>query len=362
MQETRSPAAPAAGLLSWAGKHPVPCAGLPPDNALPRSQIAVPLHPPIEPFDSFRLAVGDGHEIHVEQAGNPQGVPVLYLHGGPGSGAGARIRRLFDPARTRAILFDQRGAGRSTPHGSLDANTTAHLLRDIEAIRTRLGIGRWVLFGGSWGATLALAYAMAHPRRVSAMVLYGIFLCRRRELDALYGANGVAAALFPDVYEDFAALLPPGTDDPVAAYGAMFAASDPALRRDALRRWTALERAVSRLLPDPEALSEELADEDYVLAHSLIENHYFRHGGFIDAQAILDTAGEVLAGIPIDLIASRYDVVCPVATAYELARAIPHARLEIVPDAGHTWRDPANTAALQRRLDAAIAREAAADG
>lgn len=311
------------------------------------------LYPPLDPFDMRRLAVGGGHELHVEQCGAPDGMPLLYLHGGPGSGASAEIRRLFDPTRLRAVLFDQRGAGRSTPHGGLEANTTQHLVADIERIREALGIDRWIVFGGSWGATLALAYAMEAPARVARMVLYGAFLCRPVELARLYGRSGVAAALYPDVYARFAELLPDADADPVEAYGRLFRSPDARIRTEALTRWTLLEKAVSRFMPDAEALAADLADADYVLAHSLIENHYFRHAGFIDADAILATAGARLADVAIDLVAARYDLVCPLETAHTLSGAIPHARLHIVPDAGHTWRDPANTRILRRLLDTA---------
>ncbi len=315
--------------------------------------MSLPLHPQSKPYASGHLPERDGHAIYFEECGNPHGQPLLYLHGGPGSGFSHAVTRLLDPAAYRIILMDQRGSGRSTPHGSLENNTTPHLIADIEHLRTHLGINTWMLFGGSWGATLAMAYAMANPTHVSRMLIYGTFLARRDELRALYFKGGVAAALFPDVFEPFINALPTDQqDDPIAGYAALFQHHDATIRTDALRRWTLLEKAVSRLITDPQDLETDLQDEDYVLAHSLIENHYFRHAGFIDAADILKHAATTLRGIPTDIVASRYDIVCPLMTAHELAAAIPHARLTIVPDAGHTWRDPANTKTLLTLLDA----------
>jgi len=312
------------------------------------------LHAESAPHAHGHLPTGDGHALYYEVCGNPHGTPLLYVHGGPGSGFARAVTQLMDPSVYTIVLMDQRGAGRSTPHGSITANTTPHLVADIERLRVHLGVDRWHVFGGSWGATLAIAYAMAHPGRVARMVLYGLFLVRDHELTALYGQDGVAAAMFPDVFAAFIQGLPPDTrDDPIAGYAALFESPDEAVRQAALRRWTHLEKAVSRLLPDAGALARDLEDADYVLAHSRIENHYFRHNGFIDADAILATAGQRLQGIPIDVVAARYDMVCPVQTAYDFVHAVPHARLTIVPDAGHTWRDPANTQALLAVLNAA---------
>ena len=293
----------------------------------------------------------DEHELWFEERGNPMGEPVLYLHGGPGSGCSPDVTQLLDGSHYRIILLDQRGAGQSRPHGSLQNNTTPHLVADCERLRTHLRIDRWMLFGGSWGATLAVAYAMAHPASISRMVMYGLFLARQSELEALYYPHGTAAAMFPDAFQAF--MKPLGTAhnaDPIAAYAALFQHPDAHVRLDALTRWTQLEKAVSRLILNPEQLEQDMSDPDYVLAHSLIENHYFQHHGFIDADHILATAGQVLLDIPITLIASRYDMVCPITTAYEFARAVPHTRLTIVADAGHTWRDASNTQALLKAL------------
>ena len=295
----------------------------------------------------------DGHEIYFEECGNTAGVPLLYLHGGPGSGFSTDINQLLDPEHYRIILMDQRGSGRSQPHGSLEANTTPHLISDIERLRHHLEISQWHVFGGSWGATLAIAYAMAHPSATSALTLYGVFLARQHELEALYFDGGIAASMFPDV---FAAFMDPLTPDqqanPINGYAELFQSADEAVRRAALNRWTTLEKAVSRLILDETQMSADLSDPDFVLAHSLIENHYFCHHGFIDADDILRRAGQTLAHIPIDIVASRYDIVCPPQTAFDFARAVPHASLTIVEDAGHTWRDPSNTQALLQVLNA----------
>lgn len=309
--------------------------------------MALPLFPKSNAYASGFLPPEDGHEIYYEECGNPAGTPLLYLHGGPGSGFSIDITQLIDPTRYRIILADQRGAGRSRPHGSLEANTTPHLIHDIERLRIHLNVERWALFGGSWGATLAVATAMAHPDRITHMVLYGLFLSRQSELEALYYPGGIAAALFPDVFADFLKPLTPSQhQNPITAYAELFADTDDAKRVDALQRWTALEKAVSRLVVDTTRMSAELADPDFVLAHSLIENHYFRHHGFIDGDDILQRAAKTLANIKIDLITSRYDIVCPPQTAFDFARAVPHTNLAMVPDAGHTWRDPSNTQAL----------------
>ncbi len=313
----------------------------------------LPLHPTSQAYSTGRLPPEEGHSIYFEECGTPSGTPVLYLHGGPGSGFSREITRLLDPQRYRIILMDQRGAGHSTPHGSLEHNTTPHLIADMERLRTHLGIDRWMLFGGSWGATLSVAYAMAHPAHVTAMVLYGLFLARQSELAALYFKGGVAAALYPDIFETFiSALAPDQQADPIAGYASLFTHSDAAVRHDALYRWTALEKAVSRFEGSTADLADDMSNADYVLAHSLIENHYFQCHGFIDADDILARGAGVLADIPIDLIAARYDMVCPIKTAHDFARAVPHTRLTIVPDAGHTWRDPSNTQALLACLNA----------
>jgi len=315
--------------------------------------MTLPLFPVSSAYASGTLPPEDGHTIYFEECGTPSGRPLLYLHGGPGSGFSTDITQLLDPEHYRIILMDQRGSGRSTPHGSLTCNTTTHLVGDIERLRRHLDIEGWQVFGGSWGATLAIAYAMVHPTATSALTLYGVFLARQHELEALYFEGGVAASIFPDVFAAFMdPLTPAQRANPIDGYAELFQSPDETVRRDALTRWTTLEKAVSRLILDEAQMSADLSDPDFVLAHSLIENHYFRHHGFIDADDILQRAGQTLADTPIDIVASRYDIVCPPQTAFDFARAVPHARLTVVEDAGHTWRDPSNTQALLQVLNA----------
>lgn len=309
------------------------------------------LYPPIQPFETVDLPVGEGHVLYVERCGRRGGDPIVFLHGGPGSGATADHRRLFDPARFEIIIFDQRGAGRSRPQGAIDHNDTARLVADMEAIRRRFGHDRWRVAGGSWGATLALAYADVHPTRVQGVAVYGVFLCRRAEIDAFYGPSGPAAALFPDAYADFVAPLAPGERaDPVAAYGRLFDAPEPETRDAALRAWTAYEKRLSRLVVTDEMLERDLSDPAYVAAHSRIENWYFRHEGFIDGDAILSRAGVRLEAAPVEIVAGRYDVVTPPITAWELAKAAPHAQLVIAPSSGHSVKEPEVTEAFMAAI------------
>lgn len=311
------------------------------------------LFPPIGPFEAFELPVSDGHMLYVERSGRQGGAPIVFLHGGPGSGATPDHRRLFDPTRFEIIVFDQRGAGRSRPHGATECNDTARLIADMETIRERFGHARWRLAGGSWGATLALAYADAHPGRVEGLALYGVFLCRQKEIEGFYGPSGAAASLFPEAYAAFAApLAPEERADPIAAYARRFDDPDPERRNAALFAWTAYEKRLSRLIVDEEALARELADLCYVQAHSRIENWYFRHNGFIDGDALLARAPERLGSTPLEIVAGRYDVVTPPETAWELAKAVPSARLTFAPRAGHSVKEPEVEAAFM----AAIAR------
>ncbi|MEM7642761.1 MAG: prolyl aminopeptidase [Pseudomonadota bacterium] len=305
------------------------------------------LYPEIEPYQTGYLDEADGHTVYFEVCGNPDGEPVVYLHGGPGSGCTAAARRIFDPARFRIILFDQRGCGRSTPLGRLEQNTTGHLIADMERLRQRLDVERWHVFGGSWGSTLGLAYGMAHAGRVASLTLYGIFLARARELAALYHAGGVAQQLFPEVFAEFLSVVPDAhANDPIAGYKTMFEASDAETRLRALRLWTKLEMKVSRLVVPDEDLEADLADADYVLSHSLIENHYFLKNGFIDGDQLLEDAQGVLGGVPTTILAGRYDIVCPVVTAWQLHQALTASQLVIVPDAGHSWTQPTMQAAI----------------
>lgn len=307
---------------------------------------------PLEPFETRRLAVGDGHELHVALSGARSGRPVCVLHGGPGSGSNPTHRRLFDPRKWLIVQIDQRGCGRSAPHGSLEANTTPHLVADIEAVRADLGIERWTVMGGSWGSALALAYAAEHTARVKALALYGLFLGRRSEIDALYAPNGAARLFLPEAYADFLAPLPEADRiDPIAGYGKLFSGPPSPERTAALDAWTRFEKRASMIAPPEDDVAREMADEAYVLAHSLIEQHYFANGCFMDGAALLREAGALYADLPMELVNGRYDLVTPLKTAHALAAAAPKARLTIVEGAGHSVKEPPLAAALMRAID-----------
>ena len=312
-----------------------------------------PLYPPIEPYDTGMLDVGDGHNLYWEQSGNPQGEPIVFLHGGPGSGTSPAHRQFFDPAKYRIILFDQRGAGKSTPHASLDNNTTPHLVADIEKLRAHLGLENWHVFGGSWGSTLGLAYAMAHSERVDALVLYGIFLCREEELRNLYFEGGVVSRVFPDVFEDFIKLLPEDKrDNPLQGYYELFESEDRNMRLKALDLWTRLEKRVASLVVTLGALNKEMANPDFVLAHSLLENHYFKHNGFIDGNKMLENLSKIIGDKTIHLVQGRYDMVCLFKTAWEVHQSLPNSQIHIIEDAGHTKKQPQVARKLIEILDA----------
>ncbi|WP_413768311.1 prolyl aminopeptidase [Rhodococcus pyridinivorans] len=288
------------------------------------------------------LDVGDGQQLYWEVSGNPQGKPVVFLHGGPGGGTAPQHRRFFDPAAYRIVLFDQRGCGRSQPHvadgADLSVNTTDHLVADIERLRTFLGVDRWMVFGGSWGSTLALAYAQRHPERVTELVLRGIFLLRRSEIDWYY--NGGAGQLFPEAWEGFCAPLVtagPG-EHPVDVYHRLLHSTDPDVALDAAIAWSTYEGATSSLLPNPDRVAET-AEPRFALAFARIENHYFHHRGFFDEGALLCGA-HLLRDIPGVIVQGRYDVVCPARSAHDLHEAWPSSRLHIVDDAGHAATEP----------------------
>jgi proline iminopeptidase len=300
------------------------------------------LYPPIEPHETGMLDVGDGQQLYWEVSGNPQGKPVVFLHGGPGGGTAPQHRRFFDPAAYRIVLFDQRGCGRSQPHvadgADLWGNTTDHLVADIERLRTFLGVDRWMVFGGSWGSTLALAYAQRHPERVTELVLRGIFLLRRSEIDWYY--NGGAGQLFPEAWEGFCAPLAaaePG-EHPVDVYHHLLHSTDPDVALDAAIAWSTWEGATSSLLPNPDRVAET-AEPRFALAFARIENHYFHHRGFFDEGALLRDA-HLLRDIPGVIVQGRYDVVCPARSAHDLHEAWPSSRLHIVDDAGHAATEP----------------------
>lgn len=314
----------------------------------------MPLYPDIEPYASGLLDVGDGHQIYWEECGDPAGKPAVFLHGGPGGGSNPEVRRLFDPARYRVVLLDQRGCGRSRPHASepgadLSTNTTWHLVADLERLREARGIDRWLVFGGSWGSALALAYAETHPERVTELVLRGIFTLRRSELDFYY--NGGAGQLFPERYAAFLAPLggPGFRGDAIAAYAELLADPEPAVHGPAGVAWTSWEAATITLETD-EQLIAEFSEPAYALAFARIENHYFIHGGwFREGQLIADAPR--LADIPAVLVQGRYDVATPAVTAYDLHQAWPEAELVVAPVAGHAYSEPQITEALVAATD-----------
>jgi proline iminopeptidase len=307
-----------------------------------------PLHPPIEPYASGMLETAGVHRIYWETSGNPHGIPVLFVHGGPGSGTSPNQRRFFDPARYRIILFDQRGCGRSTPHGELADNTTPHLIADMEALRRELGIENWLVFGGSWGSTLALAYAAAHPGRCRGLVLRGIFLCRKSEIDwFLYGIR----AFFPEAQRQLAEFIPESErDDLLTAYHRRLLDPDPAVHQPAAYRWATFEVSCSTLLPNPDLVSA-FGSEQTALSLSRIESHYFVNHIFLPDNSLLANVDRIRA-IPAIIVQGRYDAVCPIVSADELAHAWPEARYVIVPDAGHAAFEPG----IARELVAACDR------
>ena len=308
------------------------------------------LYPLVEPYDSGFLDVGDGHEVYYEQVGIPDGVPALFVHGGPGGGGDVNARRFFDPRKYRAILFDQRGCGRSRPHAVLENNTTWHLVADIERLREKLGIERWLVFGGSWGSTLSLAYAEAHPDSVTGLVLRGIFLLRRSELRWFYQHG--AGEMFPEHWRQFAEFIPEAErDDLLSAYHLRLTGDDKDVGLEAARRWSLWEGATSSLLPNPERESAFAADE-FALALARIEAHYFVNRGFFASETQLLDGTDRLRSMPARIVQGRYDVVCPAVTALELAGRWPEAELTVVPDAGHSAFEPG----IARELVAATDR------
>jgi proline iminopeptidase len=310
------------------------------------------LYPPIDPFDQRVLDVGDGHRIYVEQCGRPDGLPVVVLHGGPGGGCSPAMRRYFDPAVYRIILFDQRGCGRSRPHAAVEANTTWHLVADIEHIRTTLGIDRWLVFGGSWGATLALIYAQEHPDRVLALALRGVFLMTRPELDWFYG--GGAGQFWPDLWARFIEPIPlDERDDLIAAYHRRLFSGDLPTEIRHARIWAAWENALASI--DNDGFGGE-SPAEYARAFARLENHYFRHDGFLNEESQIMNRLDRIARIPGVIVQGRYDMICPPASAYRLAAGWPRSRLHLVARAGHALSEPGITAELVRSMDA-LARE-----
>ncbi len=295
------------------------------------------LYPPIEPYASGHLKTEDGHDIYWEICGNPKGKPAIFLHGGPGAGSSAVHRRLFDPARYRVLLFDQRGCGRSKPHASLDNNTTWHLVADIEKLRAIMGVESWLVFGGSWGSTLALAYAETHPHCVSEIVLRGIFALRPFELSWYYQEG--ASLIFPDYWEDFVAPIPPAErGDLMTAYRRRLTGADEAEKLRCAKAWSLWEGRTISLLPKDDRAADYAGDR-FALAFARIENHYFVNGGFMRPDQLLADAHK-LRGIPGIIIQGRYDMATPPATAWELHKAWPEAEFHMVPGAGHAFDEP----------------------
>ncbi len=307
------------------------------------------LYPEIAPYDHGTLKVDDRHTLYFEQCGNPEGKPVVLLHGGPGGGCTDKMRRFHDPAKYRIILFDQRGSGRSTPHADLVDNTTWDLVADIEKLRTHLGVAKWQVFGGSWGSTLALAYAQSHPDKVTELVLRGIFMLRRWELEWFYqeGAN----RLFPDAWEHYLKPIPEvERHDLISAFHRRLTSEDEATRLAAARAWSVWEGATSFLHVDDDFVNSH-EDPQFALAFARIENHYFVNGGFFDVEDQLLRDAHRIADIPGVIVHGRYDVVCPLANAWDLVKAWPKAKLEITPASGHSAFEAENVDALVRATD-----------
>ena len=306
------------------------------------------LYPDLLPYAVHRLAVDDRHVLYVEECGTAKGIPALFLHGGPGAGCEPYHRRFFDPARYRIVLFDQRGAGRSQPHADLTDNTTWHLVADIERIREHLGIDRWLVFGGSWGSTLALAYAQRHPERVRALVVRGIFLCRDEEIGWFYQEG--ASRVFPDYWEAFVAPVPPAErHDLLRAYHRLLTGEDDIARMAAAKAWSTWEGRTATLLPNA-AVVKHFGDPHVALALARIECHYFVNQAFLRPGQLLDDARR-LAGIPGVIVHGRYDLICPFENAWALHRAWPGSELVAVPDAGHAASEPGIRSALVAATD-----------
>lgn len=305
------------------------------------------LYPPITPYDQRMLDVGDGHYVYVEQCGNPEGLPVVVLHGGPGGGCSPAMRRYFDPNRYRIVLFDQRGCGRSRPHASTDNNTTWHLVADIERIRTVLDIDTWFVFGGSWGSTLALVYAQAHPDRVLHLALRGIFLMTQKELDWFYG--GGAGKFWPDLWDKFRSEIPEAEqNDLIAAYHKRLFSDDRSTEVRFARRWSSWENSLASVSSDG-AGGESPAE--YARAFARLENHYFINGGFLDADDQILQNMPKIAHIPGTIVQGRYDMICPPTAAYALHSVWEKSELSIIPRAGHALSEPGISAELVKTMD-----------
>ncbi len=317
------------------------------DKFLDQKRAVQYLYSPIDPFDQRVLDVGQGHHVYVEQCGNPDGIPVVVLHGGPGGGCSPAMRRYFDPRMYRVILFDQRGCGRSRPHASVSNNTTWHLVDDIELIRQTLEIDSWIVFGGSWGATLALIYAQAHPDRVQKLVLRGVFLSTQAELDWFYG--GGAGRFWPEPWSKFEALIPEDErHDMIAAYHKRLFEGDLSTQTRYARAWSAWENALASIHSN--GTSGE-SPAEYARAFARLENHYFTNGGFLEFDGQILAHMDRIAHIPGVIVQGRYDMICPPKSAYDLADRWPAVELKMIRNAGHALSEPGISAELVRVMD-----------
>jgi len=309
------------------------------------------LYNEIEPYDSGHIQISNIHELYYEQCGNPNGKPVVFLHGGPGAGLIPDYRRFFDQDAYRIILFEQRGAGRSRPHASLDDNTTWHLVQDVETIREHFGVEQWLVFGGSWGSTLALAYAETHPERVRGLVLRGIFLCRPEEIRWFYEESQGASAIFPEGWEKYVAIIPESErDDMIGAYYRRLTSADQKVKLEAAQAWSTWEASALKLLPD-QSVIDDFSEPEMAIALARIECHYFVNNCFFETNNYLLENVDRIRHIPAVIVHGRYDIVCPVMNAWDLHKAWPEAELKIIPDAGHAATEPGIAAALVEATD-----------
>jgi len=344
----RAPAATRAALTRKAAA--------PKKATAPKAAAASALYPAIRPFQKGFLRVSKLHELYYEQSGNPKGKPVVFLHGGPGGATDPAMRRFFDPKGYRIVLLDQRGCGASRPHAELRENSTWDLVADLETLRVHLGLERWMVFGGSWGSTLALAYAQSHPEQVTELVLRGIFLLRRSELEWFYQDPLGAASIFPDLWEKYLAPIPPAErGDLILAYYRRLISEDRATRATAARAWATWEAATSFLRANPTYVTK-FDNPDYAAAFARIEAHYFVNRGFMTSDDQLLSEVERIRHIPAVIVQGRYDIVCPMRSAWDLHRAWPEAELRIVPDAGHSAFETATTRELVAATDRLLRR------
>lgn len=307
------------------------------------------LYPVIEPYTQGNLPVSELHTLYYEEVGNPHGKPAVFLHGGPGGGIDPVYRQYFDPKEWRLILFDQRGCGQSTPHAELRENTTWNLVNDIEALRQHLGIDAWVVFGGSWGSTLALAYSQTHPNACKGLILRGIFMLRPQELNWFYQEG--TSNIFPDAWEGYLQPIPmEERHDLINAYYRRLTSDDPNIQLAAAKAWSVWEATTSKLIPDPE-LQEKCGEDTFATAFARIECHYFVNKGFLETEDQLLRGCDRIQHLPTVIVQGRYDVVCPVASAWELHQHLPKSELRIIPDAGHSITEPGIRSALIEATD-----------